>query len=126
MRIEPSLKKRDSNIYFKNRRVKWDNLTKVVMGFLRTGRKQSLRSLTRKHVEKSIVNTNQEEIISEGVHTCLNGESFTYKVTNYDIQRREFTGNRDLLEKLNDNLIEPFEVSRLLEQLYGEYPENTL
>lgn len=96
------------------------------MGFLRTGRKQSLRTLTPKPVDRSKVNTSQEEIISEGVHTCLNGETFKYKVTNYDIQRREFTGNRDLLEKLNNNLIEPFEVSRLLEHLYGKYPINTL
>ncbi len=62
----------------------------------------------------------KERILSEGVYECLNGETFEYKVTNLDELRREFTGSPKLVEGLRNGTIEPFEISRLLEQLHGK------
>jgi iron only hydrogenase large subunit-like protein len=61
-------------------------------------------------------------IVMKGVHNCLNGMTFEYKVTKQDINRREFTGDTQLLQDLNSGLISPTEIARLLNDLYGEYP----
>lgn len=67
------------------------------------------------------MNTSENEIVLfEGVHHCLNGESFEYKVTDKDKEMREFTGSMELVEKLEKNLINPLELSRLLSELYGD------
>lgn len=62
----------------------------------------------------------EEKVLFEGVHHCLNGESFEYKVTDRDMERREFTGSMDMVEKLRKEEIEPIEISKLLFELYGD------
>jgi hypothetical protein len=61
----------------------------------------------------------EEKVLFEGVHHCLNGESFEYKVTDRDMEMREFTCSMELMEKLKREEVQPFELSRLLNQIYG-------
>ena len=62
----------------------------------------------------------EEKVLFKGVHHCLNGESFKYKVTDKDKEMREFTGSIELVEKLEKKIINPLELSRLLRELYGD------
>lgn len=61
----------------------------------------------------------KEMVIKTGTHKCLNGETFNYEVTNFDMKRREFTSNAEMIEKLQKGKISPLEISRLLFNLYG-------
>ena len=87
--------------------------------------RQQRRKMEREkgRIGESMNNDLDEIIVKEGVHKCLNGMTFEYKVTNKDVLRREFTSNSQLIKNLNSGLINPFEISRLLENLYGKYPE---
>jgi hypothetical protein len=58
-------------------------------------------------------------IVKEDVHKCLNGKTFEYKVTKQDVLRREFTGDSELYGRIISGDINPIEVSRLLNELYG-------
>lgn len=64
----------------------------------------------------------KEKVLFEGVHYCLNGESFEYKVTDSDFERRELTLSMELMKKIQREEVEPSEVIRLLNKIYGDHP----
>jgi hypothetical protein len=61
---------------------------------------------------------NLEKVIKTGVHTCINGNTFSYEVTNFDMERGEFTASSELFQKIQTGQINPIELSRLLNYLY--------
>jgi len=60
-----------------------------------------------------------EFVVKTGTHTCQDGKSFNYKITNIDMQRREFTADKDVIEKLQSGKINPIEIHLLLLKEYG-------
>lgn len=60
-----------------------------------------------------------EFVVKTGKHICKDGQSFNYKITNLDIQRREFTADKDVMEKLRNGKINPIEIHLLLMKEYG-------
>lgn len=67
-----------------------------------------------------------KKIVKRGIHKCMNGETLPYSVTEMDVLRREVTGNQEFTMKLQNGTVHPFEISKLLTKIYGEYPKNTL
>ena len=61
---------------------------------------------------------NSEKVIKTGVHTCMNGIKFPYEVTNFDIERQEFTTDFEVTQKMQSGEINPMEMFRLLTYLY--------
>lgn len=60
-----------------------------------------------------------EFVVKTGTHKCMDGQSFNYKITNLDMQRREFTADVDVIEKLKSGKISPIEIHLLLKKEYG-------
>ena len=61
----------------------------------------------------------KEKVIKTGTHKCIDGSTFNYKVTNFDKERREFTGDYDLMKKIQSGKINIIEIHLLLTNLYG-------
>ncbi len=60
-----------------------------------------------------------EFVVKTATHTCIDGQSFNYKITNFDMERREFTADKEVMEKLQSGKIKPIEIHLLLMKEYG-------
>ena len=50
--------------------------------------------------------TKNEFVVKTATHNCIDGQSFNYKITNFDMERREFTADKNVMEKLQSGKIE--------------------
>ncbi len=75
-----------------------------------------IKMITNK--QKTKVMKKVEKVIKTGVHTCMNGITFPYEVTNFDIENREFTVDFDIAKKMQSGELNSMEVYRLLTYLY--------
>jgi hypothetical protein len=73
-----------------------------------------MRLSTLKHKKMKEV----EKVIKTGVHTCSNGITFPYEVTNFDMVRKEVTVDFQVNLKMGSGEINPMEMFRLLTYLY--------
>ena len=63
--------------------------------------------------------TKNEFVVKTATHNCIDGQSFNYKITNFDMERREITADKNVMEKLQSGKINPIEIHLLLMKEYG-------
>lgn len=73
--------------------------------------------LNQKPLKKQVM-TQVEKVIKTGVHKCINGTTFPYQVTNFDMEREEFTTDFEVNMMMRNGKINPQEIFRLLAYLY--------
>ena len=61
----------------------------------------------------------KEFVVKTATHKCIDGQSFNYTITNFDRERREFTADMKVMEKLQSGKINPIEIHLLLLKEYG-------
>jgi hypothetical protein len=94
--------------------------TKVGIGF-KNLQNQEIETLIQLHNNKEL----DEIIIKEGKFSSINGETYDYKITALDVLNREISMKNILIEKENEELF-GMEISILLKEIYGPYPQNRL
>ena len=95
--------------------------TKAGIGFMNL-QNQEIETLIQLHHNKEL----DEIIIKEGKFASINGNTYDYKITALDVLNREITMRTNILiEKENEELFAT-EISILLKEIYGPYPQNRL
>ena len=79
-----------------------------------------------KNLKENQIKELDEIIIKEGKFASINGETYDYKITALDVLNREITMETSILIENEKEESFGMEISILLKEIYGPYPQNRL
>ena len=104
-----------------NKQMKTPKDTKAGNGFMNL-QNQQVETDIQLHHNKEL----DEIIIKEGKFASINGETYDYKITALDVLNREITMKTSILIENEKEESFGMEISILLKEIYGPYPQNRL